>query len=172
MEQLLEEAGLTLEHAGRVTRSKLRPRKSRWPSDNDQRERVWWRSPRATDQRLLQCRLGRVRRLPVGPAARLSRVQQESFDRGAGPAVRRCLTIVGLGGLAGGLLEALGSVDALAGVLSPALLALWGALSLWVVVFKRREKHTFGFNPDLYLAVARPVSEGNERPEVLVHRHS
>jgi hypothetical protein len=40
------------------------------------------------------------------------------------------------------------------------------------VVLKRREKHTFGFNPDLYLAVARPVSEGDERPELLVHRHS
>ena len=88
------------------------------------------------------------------------------------PAVRAFLLVVGLAALVGGLDAALGSVDALAGVLSPAALASWGAISLWAVVSKRRQKHTFGFNPDLYLAVARPVSEGNERPELLVHRPS
>lgn len=87
------------------------------------------------------------------------------------PALRR-FSLIGLAALAGGLLASFRSIEVLDGVPFPAILILWGAVSLYVVVSKRREKHTFGFNPDLYLAVARPVSEGNERPELLVHRHS
>jgi hypothetical protein len=88
------------------------------------------------------------------------------------PTARWFLLMIGLVALAGGLVVVLSSVDALSAVLYPALLVSWGAVSLLQVVLKRREKHTFGFNPDLYLAVARPVSEGDERPELLVHRHS
>ncbi|MDQ4049578.1 MAG: SRPBCC domain-containing protein, partial [Actinomycetota bacterium] len=57
------------------------------------------------------------------------------------------LVILGLAALAGGLLSLARSVDALERVLSPAILALWGALSLYVVVSKRREKRIFCFNP-------------------------
>lgn len=88
------------------------------------------------------------------------------------PAARRFLLMVGLVALVAGLVAVLSSVDALSAVLLPAVLAAWGAHSLWLIVTGRREKHTLGFDPDLYLAVARPVSEGDERPELLVHRHS
>ncbi len=88
------------------------------------------------------------------------------------PSARRFLLILGIAAFAGGLVAALRSIDALAGALSPALLTLWAASSLYVLATKRREKQSFGFDPDLYLSVARPVSEANARPELLVHRQS
>ena len=96
----------------------------------------------------------------------------ESASARRHPAARRFLLMVGFVALGAGLLEVLRQVDALAGVLYPAVLSSGGALSLWAIVSRRREKYTLGFDPDLYLAVGRPVSEGDERPELLVHRHT
>jgi hypothetical protein len=114
-----------------------------------------------------------------GPArGRSLRTRAGSADNASArrhPAARRFLLRIGLVALVAGLLAVLGPVDALAGVLYPAGLAsgaLGGALALWAIVSRRREKHTLGFDPDLYLAVGRPVSEGDERPKLLVHRHT
>jgi hypothetical protein len=61
----------------------------------------------------------------------------------------------------------------LAAAFSPAAVPiLYGAISLKVVYAKRRERRTLGFDPDLYLAVARPVSEGSRPPDLLVHHDS
>jgi len=49
---------------------------------------------------------------------------------------------------------------------------LWGAYSLKTIYAKRRERRTLGFDPDLYLAVDRPVSEGSRPPDLLVHHDS
>lgn len=82
---------------------------------------------------------------------------------------RKFLLIVGFAAAAGGLLSVLRSADGIAQFISPALLTSWGALSLYEVVCRRCEKRRFGFDPDLYLAVARPVSEGHQPPGLLVH---
>ncbi len=84
---------------------------------------------------------------------------------------RRILLILTGAALAGALLGVLRSVDALGAVLSAALLVAWGALSLTAGLARRRERATFGFDPDMYLAVARPVSEGQHPPELLVHHN-
>ena len=87
-------------------------------------------------------------------------------------AVRWSVLLLVLAAAYGGLVAALQSVEALAAAFSAAVLILWGALSLRVVHAKRRERRTLGFDPDLYLAVARPVSEGSHPPELLVHHDS
>ncbi len=82
--------------------------------------------------------------------------------------VMLCLAL----GVLAGLLAVLNSVEVIAGILTPAILVLWAAVSLYVILSKRRAKQAFGFDPDLYLAVARPVTESTERPELLVHHRN
>lgn len=85
-------------------------------------------------------------------------------------AAKKVLLILSLAALAGAFLAALRSIAALNAVLSTLLLVAMGALSLAEVIRRHRERRTFGFDPDQYLAVTRPVSEGNQPPELLV-RH-
>jgi hypothetical protein len=77
---------------------------------------------------------------------------------------------VGLGALALGLF----AIDPeLAGLgMTVVLTTLFAVDVLPAIVSKRREKRALGFEPDLYLAVARRVSEENRRPQLLVHRPS
>lgn len=78
---------------------------------------------------------------------------------------------VGAIGIGGPL--ALGSIyGQLLDFVFPPALALVAAFSLRAAIHKRREKQSWGFDPDLYLAVARPVSDENKPPQLLVHSPS
>ncbi len=81
------------------------------------------------------------------------------------PHVRLFGLMAGAGALGIGLAE-------LVDVPVVALFAVGAVLSLRAGVSKRRQRRTLGFDPDLYLAVARGVSEQDRRPELLVHRAS
>ncbi len=92
------------------------------------------------------------------------------------PQVRQFGVRLGIAfGFAGGSF-AIDWLSALAPELSRLLflagLALAAALGLRAIALTRREKKTLGFDPDLYLAVARRVGEENRRPELLVHQPS
>jgi hypothetical protein len=92
-------------------------------------------------------------------------------ERHRGVRLAGLLGAVGAVGIGGPL--ALGSIyGQLADFVIPAALALAAAFSLRAAINKRREKQTWGFDPDLYLAVARPVSDENKPPQLLVHSPS
>lgn len=86
-------------------------------------------------------------------------------------AARATMFIVIVAALAG-LLGALRSIDVPAEAISAVLLVTMGAGSLYEGVARRRERRTCGFDPNLYLAVARPVGEDDQPPQLLVHRNT
>lgn len=113
-----------------------------------------------------------VRQGPAGGRSPRTAVSAASASAHRRAAIGTTVYILCLAALVGVLFSALRSIDVLAATLPAAIFVAWGAHSLSAILAKRRERRTFGFDPDLYLAVTRPVSEGGQPPELLVHHDS
>jgi hypothetical protein len=113
-----------------------------------------------------------VRQGPAGGRSPRTAVAAASASAHRRAAIGTTVYILCLAALVGVLFSALRSIDVLAATLPAAIFVAWGAHSLSAILAKRRERRTFGFDPDLYLAVTRPVSEGDQPPELLVHHDS